>query len=208
MIPLLAFAASAMPGCGPDFQASANRLRMQNIAQQNQIGDLQAKLAARDSELHGLQAQLDNRSPRLQTLPDNRLAQLFTVGRLEVSFDATFTDLADHRHGLRVFVRTRTDDGMIFPATGTLTLEAFTLPAPPAAPSRIGMWTFTPEQMKKNWYTGLGLNHFAFDCPMAQPAPAANTDLVLRASFVDALTGRTLQATATQKMRADSVSGE
>ncbi len=184
-------------GCGPDFQASANRLRAQNITQQNQISDLQAKLAARDSTITGLQSQLDDRTPRIQTLPNDRLAQLFTVGSIDVSTPTGFTDLGEGLHGLRVYLRTRTDDGTIFPATGKLTLEAFSLTTAPAEPLRIGPWTFSPEDMKKNWYSGLGLNHFGFNCPA--PTPTAKTDIVIRATFVDALTGRTLQATFTKK---------
>jgi hypothetical protein len=187
-------------GCGPDFQASANRLRAQTITQQNQIADLQAKLAARDSIIQGLRSQLDDRAPRVQTLPQARLAQLFTVGRLDVSSDTRFTNLGNGARGLRVFIRTRTDDGMIFPATGTLTIEAFALAPAPAQPSRIGTWTFSPEEMKKNWYSGLGLNHFAFNCPAAPPP--GKSDLVIKATFIDALTGKTLDATLTKKIAA------
>jgi hypothetical protein len=201
MLPLLATLLCAA-GCGPDFQASANRLRAQTITQQNQISNLQAKLAARDSTIQGLHSQLDDRTPRVQTLPDDRLAQLFTVGRLDISTDTGFTDLGEGLHGLRVFVRTRTDDGMIFPATGQLTIEAFTLPPAPAAPTRIGTWNFSAADMKKNWYSGLGLNHFAFNCP-ASP-PSVPTDIVIKATFVDALTGKTLDATLTKKFAAQN----
>jgi len=192
--------ALALNGCGPDMNAAANRLRQQTIDQDRQIGDLKQKIASRDAIIQGLQSDAEKKSPPVQTLSQDRVAQLFTVGRVDIQPSSYVSDLDGSKGaaGFRVFFRTMTDDGMVFPATGTLTVEAFDLPEVPASPTRLGTWTFTPEQMKKSWYSGLGLNHFAFDCPWT--AAPTRGDVQLRATFVDALTGKTLTGEINKKI--------
>jgi hypothetical protein len=190
----------ALSGCGPDLNAAANRLRQQTIDQDRQIGDLKQKVASRDEIIQGLRSDAEKKSPPVQTLPHERLAELFTVGRVDLQPTTYVSDLdgAKGAAGFRVFFRTMTDDGVVFPATGTLTIEAFDLPAAPASPTRLGTWTFTPEQMKQSWYSGLGLNHFAFNCPWS--AAPSGENVQLRATFVDALTGNTLTAELSKKL--------
>ncbi len=196
--------AGGLVGCGPNFEASANRLRAQTITQEREISDLKEKVTARDADVRGLQQQIDNTTPRVQTLPDQRLGELFTVGRLEIQRSTAVTDLGDGKTGLRVYLRTMTDDGMVLPATGQLTIEAFALAAAPAAPVRLGTWNFSPGEMKKQWYNGLGLNHFAVDCPFGTPPPPPPTtgaDIVVKVTLVDALTGKRLEGSLTMKGR-------
>jgi hypothetical protein len=128
----------------------------------------------------------------LPTLPPERLAQVITAAKLEFRNQTDAEDLGDGKKGFRVFLRTYTDDGQIAPASGSLTIEAFVLPPTPAEPKRIGTWTFTPQQMKAAWFTGLGTNHFAFSCPWEQ-VPTIKS-VVFKARLVDALTGQTLDA--------------
>ena len=90
---------------------------------------------------------------------------------------------------------------MIFPATGNLTLDAVALNPAPAQPARLGNWTFTPTQMKTQWYAGLGLNHFAFDCPIPGLSSPPSADVLITATFTDALTDKRLDATLTLKAK-------
>ena len=60
---------AATSACGPDFQASANRLRRQTIAQRKQIDDLHQKLAARDATIRGLQSSADAKPPASKPSP-------------------------------------------------------------------------------------------------------------------------------------------
>jgi hypothetical protein len=184
--------AAALGACGPDMNAVANRLREENLDQKAQIADLQDKLRNRDATIKDLQDRFAANNPPLPTLPPDRLAQVFTAGKLELRTQTDAEDLGDGKKGFRVFLRTYTDDGQIAPAAGTLTIEAFELPPSPAEPKRIGIWTFTPQQMKAAWFTGLGTNHFAFSCPWEQVPAGKN--IVFKARLVDALTGQTLQA--------------
>jgi len=157
------------------------------------------KIANRDAQVADLQKQLAAGNPPLQTLPTDRLAQLFTAASIQLRNQSDVWDFGPAnggKAGFRIFLRTLTDDGQIIPATGTLTLEAFELPASPGEPRRLGAWTFTGEEMKKNWYAGAGANYFAFNCPWTTPPTQQN--ITITARFTDALTGRHLEATLTK----------
>ncbi|MCL2648605.1 MAG: hypothetical protein FWD61_16640 [Phycisphaerales bacterium] len=200
---IVLFACGVLSACGPDYNQIANRLREQNMSQEKQIKDLQGTLAARDVTVRQLQDQVDLRTPRIPTLPDNRLNELFTAAKLEIrpQTDSWQIDASKNLTAFRVFIRTFSDDDTNIPATGTLTIEAFELPAAPAQPRRLGTWTFTPAEMKKNWYSGFGLNQFAFNCPWTAPAtPPTTTDILFKATFLDALTGKALEAHLNKKI--------
>ena len=156
----------------------------------------QQKIASRDAQVADLQNQLAAKNPPLPTLAPDRLAQLFTAASIQIRNQTDVWDFGPQnggKSGFRVFLRTLSDDGQVIPFTGTLTLEAFELPVSPAKPQRLGTWTFTPEEMKKNWYTSFGSNYFAFNCPWST-APT-HDHITITAHFTDALTGRTLDAT-------------
>jgi hypothetical protein len=192
--------AAGIAGCGPDYNAVANQLRMQTIQQQRQISDLQAKLTASDAAVKQLQAEADNKLPRVATLPDERLAAMYTAARIEIlpQTDSWEFQSGKGLAGFRVHFRTLTDDGMNIPATGDVTIEAFELAPAPAQPQRLGTWTFSAAQIKKCWYSGLGLNQFACNCPWTKPPTSA--DVTFRMTFRDALTGRVLEAHLDKKV--------
>jgi hypothetical protein len=189
----------SLVACGPDMNAVANRLREQNITQEKQIGTLQEQVKERDARVAQLQGEVDGKTPRVQTLPDDRLAELFLPAKVEIRPQTDSWDFGGDGGpdtgkllGFRVFVRTLTAEGQIIPATGKLEIEAFALPKAPEAPERVGTWTFTALYMKKNWYDSLGLHQFAFNCPWEKPPTSAA--ISFRVTFTDALTGRVLTA--------------
>lgn len=191
----------SLGGClGPDFRAVANRLREENIKQKEQIATLQDQVKNRDATIHDLQEHFAANNPPIRTLPPERLAQVFTVSRLEIQSQTDAADLGEGKEGFRVFLRTYADDGQLVPTSGELTIEAFELPPAPAEPQRIGTWTFSPEDMKKAWFTGLGANHFAFSCRWEKPPQANAGPIVFKARFRDALTGNTLLAQLDKKI--------
>ena len=205
--PLALFAptlALLLAACGPDYARIDNDLRHQLSAQGAQLADAQQKLANRNAQVTDLQNQLAGKYPPLATLPPDRLAQLFTAAKIDIRSQTDAWNLGGAGgggggkgiSGFRIFLRTLSDDDQIITATGTLTLEAFELPPSPAPPVRVGTWTFSPDDMKKNWYTGLGSDYFAFNCPWTA-APKEKT-ITFTAHFTDALTGRHLDATTTK----------
>ncbi len=180
-------------GCvGPDYNAIANRLRETTIEQEKQITALKEQ-AANDAAT--IQSLRDREGPPLQTLSADRLADLFTASSMAIGKDSRvdyWLGDKDRVDGFRVFIQFSTADGQYIPASGTMTIEAFELPPAPAEPRRLGTWTFQPAGMKKVWYSGLGLDHFAFNCPFQSRPDIRN--IIFKAHFVDALSGRTLQA--------------
>ena len=185
---------AALTACGPNYSAVADRLRKENIELRSDLGAARDELKNKEATIRDLQG----KEPRLPTLPPERLAQVFTAVRLEVAGQTDAQELAGGARGFRIFLRAYTKDAQTIPATGALTLEAFELPAAPAEPRRIGTWKFTAEEMKKNWYSGLGAYHFAFSCPF-QTAPTM-TNVTFKARLVDALTGQTLEAQLEKKI--------
>ena len=190
-----------LAACGTDYTAVINRLRAANATQEKEIAALKARQASNEAIINSLQDQLSEKSPRIQTLPPERLAELFTVGSVQILKATDTSDLltGDGKlKGFRIFIRTLTADSMVFPATGKLQVEAFELPMAPDQPARIGAWTFTAEEMKKNWYSGLGLNHFGFNLPWENPPRHA--DVTFKVTFTDALTGNVFTAHLDKKV--------
>ncbi|HVX85985.1 MAG TPA: hypothetical protein VH253_14475 [Phycisphaerae bacterium] len=191
---------ACIAGCGPDWNAVTNRLRQQTIDQQKQLKQDQVELGNRQATIDNLRQRLQGNQPPLQTLSDQRLNELITATQLEIQ-SQTNSWRPDEAKGLtcfRVFIRTLTDGKYSLPATGDLTIEALQLSSPPAAPRRLGVWKFTPAEMKAHWYGGLGTNHFAFNCPWTDPP--TQPDVLFRATFTDALTGKTMAAELQKKV--------
>ncbi|MGN6370499.1 MAG: hypothetical protein ACTHN5_19765 [Phycisphaerae bacterium] len=198
--------AVVMAGCSSANVTTANnRLRAQAQKNEAEIATLKGKVASDEQLIASLREQVSSKTPAVQTLPAERLRELFTVGSVEIQKGTDASDLGTgdgKSKGFRLFFRTLTGDGMVFPATGTLEVEAFWLPKAPAEPVRIGAWTFTPEEMKKNWYSGLGLNHFAFNLPW-EKGPGGGpgqSDVTFKATFTDALTGNVFTAHLDKKV--------
>jgi hypothetical protein len=195
--------AAGLPACGPNMNAIANRLREQTIKQDREIADLKEKLASRDATVAQLQGQVDARLPRVETLPADRLNVLFTAAKLQIrpQTDSWEFESGKGLAGFRVFFRTLAEDGTIIPATGELEVEAFELGKAPAAPRRLGTWKFTAAELKKSWYSGMGLNQFAVNCPWDKGSgPPTARDVAFRLHFTDALTGRVLDANLDKKV--------
>ena len=188
---LLALGALALIGCGPNYSRIADSLRERNFKLEQQLEQTQQLIKDQQATLQYKQEQLDAQTPRVATLPPERLAQLFTVTRVELR---SGTDLWDWEKdqapdGFRVFFRPYSDTGDILPASGQVTIEVFDL-AIPQGTQRLGKWTFTPADLKKSWYGSLGLNHFALNCPLEQLPQ--HRELTFKLQFIDALTGQVL----------------
>jgi len=188
-----------LAACGPDYGAVANRLREKNLKQSQEISSLKEELKSRDATIAAMRA---DAGPALQTLPAERLEQLFTATRMEIRSTTNTWDNGDGKGvaAFRVFIRMHDGNGQLMPASGTMAIEAFELPHAPAQPRRIGAWTFTPEEMKKCWYSGFGLDHFALTCPWEQGNAPTQEGVVFKATFKDLLTGNTLQAQLDSKI--------
>ena len=181
---------------GPNYARIANDLRVKNNQLLGQLDRTNQEKRDLNATIALLNDQLDARTPRVATLPQERLEQLFTVGKVVLK---NGTDLYDSKRdgtldSFRVYVQTQTADNVILPASGTLTIDAFDLDLP-GPTQRLGSWTFSPADLKILWYSQFGLDHFALNCPLA--SLPVHTQITFKVHFIDALTNQALE---TQKL--------
>ena len=174
-------------GCGSPNKASIV------VRKKNQ--DLQAKidqLQRSNDQLRADAARLEGRSSAttVPTLPQARLEELFTVA--DVTF-GRLTGIDDGAPGkpLKVYLTPVDSGGDTIKAVGDVTVQAFDLAADRP---RLGKWTFPAAEVKKRW-TGLVIGGYVLTCPWDTGPPPAGTKMTVQVTFVDALTGRTIEAT-------------
>lgn len=179
----------ALAACGPNYARIDNELRARNLHLEQELDQARQTTKDQQATIEVLNEKLAQRLPRVETLPDARLKDLFTVGRVEIKGSTDAWDIHNDGklEGFRVFVRPLMANGDVLPATGTLQIEAFDL-AMAEGSQRIAECTYTPEQLKDKWYGGLGLNHFAVNCPWTKGP--AHREITFKVRFIDALTGR------------------
>ena len=165
-----------------------------NIELRKKNQDLQEKVAQLQSsndQLRGNLRSLENQSEgnTLPTLPTSRLSELFTVA--DVTF-GRLTGVDDGAPGrpLKVYLTPVDGGGDTLKAVGDVTVQAFDLSADRP---RLGEWKFPADQVKKRW-TGLVIGAYVLTCPWDAGPPPAGTKLTVQVTFVDALTGRTIEA--------------
>jgi len=180
----------ALGGClGPDYAAIDNQLRDRNLKLEQDLGKVEGALKDSQATIGELRKEAERNTPRVATLPEATLADMFTVGRVAIRKTTDAWDLQGGgvQDGFRVFVRTTTADGIILPATGKLTVQAVELPVG-KPPVDLGEWAFTAKQLKERWYGGFGLDQLGLNCPW-KVRPSGN-EVTFKVQFVDGLTGR------------------
>jgi len=160
-----------------------------NVALRKEIDELHAKVddlnrrhAADEATIAGLRSG----STTAPSLPEDRIAQLFTTHGL------TFGRLTGvQEQTLKVYVCPSDDSGQTLKAAGAFEIDAFNLSQ--SGETRIGHWTFDVAQARENWYGQGMLYTYVLKCPL-EKSPPANTELTIRVTFTDALTGRKFNA--------------
>ncbi len=172
-------------GCGgPDQVNIQLRKDKQNLAERVQT------LTLENGQLRSQIRALERNVNAIETLPQDRLDQLFTVAGVKLG---RLTGRADAFDGLRVHVEPFDEDGDTIKAIGTVTVEAFDLAAGEGESVRAGQWVFDASENKQRWLSGMLGSRFAFECHW-ETAPPQGSDLLVKVTFVDSLTGRTFQA--------------
>jgi hypothetical protein len=175
----------ACAGCGSPSKANIE-LRKQNQVLLDQI---QKMNSSRDADWARIRA-LEAKTPALATLPPERLDKLFTthglrVGRLTAGSDTDPSTPGDE--GLAIYVVPTDSTGEPIKAAGSFVVEAFDLAA--TGDNRVGRWEFPVEQAQKNWFGRVTQYTYILNCPW-QHGPPSHTDLTVRVTFTDELTGR------------------
>ena len=180
---LLTSAAMLATGCGSPNSANIV-VRKQNQDLQDKIDSLTRTHEADQAELKGLK----DRIGTLPTLPDDRLARLFTTHGLSLGKLTGGADLDRDKpgdEGFKVYVTPTDDDGDTLKAAGSFVIEAFDLAS--KLPER-GKWTFDTEQARKCWNGSFLSHQYVLTCPWQ--SPIQHEELTVKVTFRDELTGR------------------
>jgi hypothetical protein len=180
---LLTSAAMLAAGCGSPNSANIV-VRKQNQDLQDKIDSLTRTHEADQAELKGLK----DRIGTLPTLPDDRLARLFTTHGLSLGKLTGGADLDRDKpgdEGFKVYVTPTDDEGDTLKAAGSFVIEAFDLAS--KLPER-GKWTFDTEQARKCWNGSFLSHQYVLTCPWQ--SPIRHEELTIKVTFRDELTGR------------------
>ena len=180
------FVVLQLVGCRAPNKANIE-LRKKNQDLRAQVAQLQSKNDQLRGDMQRLESQSEGNT--LPTLPTSRLSELFTVA--DVTF-GRLTGVDDGAPGkpLKVYLTPVDSGGDTIKAVGDVTVEAFNLSADQP---RLGKWEFPAAQVKKLW-TGLAIGGYVLTCPWQDSPPPPGTKMTLKVTFVDALTGRTVEA--------------
>ena len=179
------------PFTGCTHPSAANiELRKQNADLRDQITALNRRHDADAATIRALESKHATTAP---TLPSDRLAQLFTVhgiqfGKLTGGADLDPKTTGDD--GIKVYVVPIDDDGETLKAAGSFVVDAFDLAVGDGM--RVAHCEVSEADTRKLWYGQVLMHTYVLTCPF-QRQPA-HSDLTLKVSFTDALTGRRFDA--------------
>jgi hypothetical protein len=188
-VPAVAMVICLAGGCGRPNQANI-LLRKQNQTLEQRLADLDRRHAADQATIRSLEAS----ATTVPVLPEQRIAQLFTVAGLSFGRLTGGVDLDPGKpgdEGLKVYVVPVDQHGDALKAAGTFRVEAFALSD--AERPLVGIWEFPLSEAQQNWYGQSLLYTYILTCPWQQVIPTGHT-LTIRVTFTDALTGRTFTA--------------
>lgn len=168
-----------------------NRPQKANIALRKEVQALNDKLAALQSERDAAvaQARAADAARAVPTLSTDRLDKLFTAsgikfGRVVVGDDTDPNQPGDE--GLKLSLAPLDQFGDECKLAGSFTIELFDLAE---KESRIGTWTIPTEEAQRKWLSTFVIDAYVFELPW-QTTPR-HEKLLVKATFVDELTGRT-----------------
>lgn len=171
-----------------------NKPNKANIELRKEVQGLNDKVGALTSERDAAvaQARASEAGRAVPTLSVDRLQKLFTAsgirfGRVLVGNDTDPDRAGDE--GLKVSLTPVDQFGDDFKSAGSFTIECFDLAADPA---RIGRWTIETDAARERWLSTPVIDAFVFELPW-QTVPT-RAKLLVKATFVDELTGRTFDA--------------
>jgi hypothetical protein len=180
---LLTSAAMLAAGCGSPNSANIV-VRKQNQDLQDKIDSLTRSHEADQAELKGLK----DRIGTLPTLPEDRIAKLFTTHGLSLGKLTGGADLDRDKpgdEGFKVYVTPTDAEGDTLKAAGSFVIEAFDLAS--KLPER-GKWTFDTDQTRKCWNGSFLSHQYVLTCPWQ--SPIQHEELTVKVTFRDELTGR------------------
>lgn len=161
----------------------------QALREEKQRMEHQAKKC--DEELAAVRMQVQE----VKELGPDRPADLFAPTSIEIaslSGGANYDDKPGD-DGVTVHLRPKDAEGQVVKVPGRITIQLLDN-TDMAAPKVLAVCEFEkPEDLRKLWMGVLGTNHYTIRCPFPEGvALPASRKLLVGASFVDFLTGKTL----------------
>jgi hypothetical protein len=174
-------AACLMAGCGSPSKANIE-LRKQNQQLEAKLLETRHQLEADERVIAGLRERLGT----LPTLPEDRLAKLFTTHGLEFGRLTGGADLDPNKpgdEGLAVYLDPTDQTGQVLKAAGSFDIDAFDLAE--SNDPHIGHWHFSLEEAKNAWNGFAFVYAYALICPW-QELPK-HQGITVRVTFLDEL---------------------
>jgi hypothetical protein len=182
-------------GCGTPNVASIE-VRKQNQALKDELESLKRAREADAATIAALQSQVGS----VPTLPQERLGKLFTTHGLQLGRLTGGADLDRDKpgdEGLKIYATPTDDQGDLFKAAGSFTVEAFDLTSGPVS---VGKWTFDTETARKAWNGAALSRQYVLTAPWQQ-GPPKHEELTIKVTFRDELTGREFHQQKVVKVR-------
>jgi hypothetical protein len=158
-------------------------LRKQNQELQTRVKDLELQHEADGARIHGF----EQKAGTLPTLPQDRLAKLFTTHDIKLGKLTGGSDLDPAKpgqEGLKVHATPIDQTGDQLKAAGSFTVEAVDVSG--TQPALVGKWTFDAAASNQAWTSVLNRYEYVLTCPWQ--SPPAGSSLHLSVTFVDELT--------------------
>ena len=172
---------------GPKNYTNENdKLRAERMSLQQQIDELQDKLAQREGELRATRDQLNDPLPPVDGVDPPRLAGI-VLGLYSGPIDLDGDTVYD---ALRVYVRPVDQHSRQITATGTARVRLITAPAE-GEPKTILDQAYDPEAFHAAYRSGVTGTHYTLKADLPEDRP---TNATLHVSLTDATTGRVFKA--------------
>lgn len=186
VVGLITLVSCTSPGQHIDWVTDNDALNRDNA-------QLERALSQRDQTIHQLRQQIEN----LKNFDKNKPADLFAPVKIEfagLTGGDNYDDKPGH-DGITVHLRLRDADGDLIKAPGKITIQLLDATVA-GSPSDLGVYHFDdPQQVRKLWHGRFGTSHYTLECPFrSKLGPSTTRKVIIRAEFVDYLTGRSLTA--------------
>lgn len=168
------------------FENENDKLRAERLSLQQQIDELQNKLALREGELEATRGQLEDPLPPVEGVDPPRLAGIVLglySGPIDMDGDAKYD-------GLRVYVRPVDQHSRQITATGTARVRLIVTPAE-GEPTTLLDETYEPDAFHAAYRSGVTGTHYTLKADFPDDPP---TNATLHVSLTDAITGKVFKA--------------
>ena len=177
----------SLTACGPKNYTNENdKLRAERMTLQQQIDELQSKLALREGELRATREQLGDPLPPVEGIEPPRLAGI-VLGLYSGPIDQDGDSKYD---ALRVYVRPVDQHSRQITAKGTARVRLISTPAD-GEPVTILDQSHAPDAFHAAYRSGVTGTHYTLKAELPDDRPTSAT---LHVSLTDAATGRVFKA--------------